>query len=181
MSTYYDAGRYRCEVTQQAMTKASTGTPQFVVKVQPVGRYISPQDMENIPNGFERMIFMALTEKSMPYVAKKLSALGFSGGSLRKLDPANDGFENFRGVAVDCICRHEPDRESGEPRERWDIAWERESGEISGDPLAAGDYRALDALFGAATKANVGSKPAAKTKAVPNAHGAIIEDDSIPF
>lgn len=181
MSTYYDAGRYRCEVTQQAMTKARTGTPQFVVKIQPVGLYTGPQDMAAIDNGFERTVYMAITEKSMPYVAKKLAALGFSGGSLRKLDPATEGFEDLRGTPVDCICKHEPDRETGEPRERWDIAWQNESSGIEGDPLAAGDYRALDALFGAATKANGGAKAAAKPKPAPNAHGVVIDDDSLPF
>ncbi len=183
MSTYYREGRYRCEVTQQAMTKARTGTPQFVVKVQPIGLYTGPQDMDAINNGFERSVFMPITEKSMPYVAKKLAALGFSGGSLRRLDPANEGFEDLRGAAVDCICKHEPDRETGEPRERWDIAWERESSDISGDPLAAGDYRALDALFGAAVKASGGAKPAAKPKPAPapNAHGVEIDDSDLPF
>lgn len=185
MSTYYDAGRYRCEVTQQAMTKARTGTPQFVVKVEPVFRYEGPTDMERIEKGFERTIFLAITEKSMPYLAKKLAALGFSGGSLRKLDPSTEGFEDFRGTAVDCICRHENDRDTGEPRERWDIAWEREASDISGDPLAAGDYRALDALFGAAVKANGGApKPAAKPKPAPASAPvgpADITDDDLPF
>jgi hypothetical protein len=162
------------------MTKAKTGTPQFVVKVQPVGQYTGTQEMTPVDNGWERSIFMPITEKSMPYVAKKLTALGFSGGSLRKLDPATDGFEDFRGTAIDCICRHEADRETGEPRERWDIAWEREGSDIGGDPLEAGDYRALDALFGAAVKANGGGpKPAAKPK--PTAAPTPVTDDDLPF
>ncbi len=174
MSTYYDPGRYRCEVRQQGMAKASTGTPQFVVVVQPQGIYTGPNEMAGLEKNYDRTVYMALTEKSMPYVAKKLAALGFAGGSLRMLDPNTPGYEDMTGRGVDCICRHGQGKDN-QPREEWDIAWESEAREISGDALAPSDYRALDALFG---KANGGApKPAAKPAPAPTPVAAPIATD----
>ena len=181
MSTYYDAGRYRCEVKQQAMCKAGTGTPQFVVKIQPAAIYTDATNLSEINNGFERSIFMSITEKRMPYFAKELAALGFEGEDLRQLDPASPNFQDLRGFVLDCMCKHENDQ-SGEPRERWSICWGADGGEISGDRLAAGDYRALNALFGAATKASGGVKPAGKAKAPVAAVAPVAADlDELPF
>jgi hypothetical protein len=183
MSTYYEVGRYRCEVKQQAMCKAGTGTPQFVVKIQPAAIYTDATNMSEINNGFERSIFMSITEKRMPYFAKELNALGFEGEDLRQLDPASPNFQDLRGFVLDCMCKHENDQ-SGEPRERWSICWGSDGGEIKGEHLAAGDYRALNALFGAATKASGGAvKPAAKAKAPVAAAAPVAADvdNDLPF
>ncbi len=176
MSIFYQPGRYRCEVTQQGMTKAGTGTAQFVVVVRVLDIYTGPNSIEPMDRNYERTIYRAITEKTMPYLQKELDALGFTGGSLRLLDPKNGEFQDFRGMQVDCICKHEPGKD-GELRERWSIAWAYDATEIQGEELAASDYRALDALFG---KAN--GKPAAKPtpKPAPVAP-ADVDDGDVPF
>lgn len=182
MSTFYAPGRYRCEVTQQAMTKASTGTAQFVLKVQVLEQYVEPDATEPCQQQYERSLFMAITEKRMDYFKKELDALGFQGGSLRLLDPNNDGFTDFRGVQVDCLCKHEADyKDKSVTRERWSICWTAgASTPIEGEELKASDYRALDALFGKATQA---APKAAAPKPTPQPQAAEIGigDDDIPF
>lgn len=176
MSTFYQTGRYRCEVTQQGMTKAGTGTPQFVIVVRVLDIYVGPDSIEPMDRNYERTIYRAITEKTIPYLQKELDALGFPGGSLRTLDPKNGEFHDFRGVQVDCICKHEPGKD-GELRERWSIAWAHDATEIQGEELAASDYRALDALFGKAS-----GKPAAKAAPKPAAAAPVgVDDDDVPF
>lgn len=161
MSTFYNEGRYRCEVTQQAMSKASTGTPQFVLKVRVLEMYASPSDTESLRQQYERSIYRAITEKTVTYLKKDLDVLGFSGGSLKQIDPTTPGYQRFVGTLVDCLCKHEADNKTGDMRERWSLAWPAaESSEIEARPLAPQEYRQLDALFGAAVKANGGQRPA---------------------
>lgn len=184
MSTFYAPGRYRCEVTQQAMTKASTGTPQLVLKVQVLEEYVGAEDTEPCAQQYERTIFRSITAGTMTYFEKELAALGFQGGSLRQLDPNNDDFTDFKGTQVDCLCKHEPDyKDKSVIREKWSICWpdgEMASKPIEGEELKASDYRALDALFGKATKA---APKAAAPKPTPQPQAAEIGigDDDIPF
>ncbi|MEN6533818.1 MAG: hypothetical protein ABFD89_09165 [Bryobacteraceae bacterium] len=179
MSTFYQPGRYRCEVTQQAMTKNSnSGNPQFVLKVLVLEQYTGPDQSEPCNQQYERTIYRSITDKSMEFFQKELDALGFTGGSLRQLDPNYDGFTDFKGAQVDCLCKHEADyKDASVQREKWSIAWATgASSAIEGDELAPSDYRALDALFGKAAKA----APKAATKPVAAASSAV-NDDDVPF
>lgn len=178
MSTFYQPGRYRCEVTQQAMMKASTGTAQFVLKVMVLDQYVGPDQLEPCRQQYERTIFRAITDKTMDFFQKELDVLGFTGGSLRQLDPNYDGFTDFKGVCVDCLCKHEADyKDASVQREKWSIAWATgASSAIEGDELAPADYRALDALFGKGSK----TAPKAATKPVAAASSAV-NDDDVPF
>lgn len=190
MSTFYEPGRYRCEVTQQAMTKASTGNPQFVLKVQVLDEYVGLEETEPCRQQYERTIYRTITDGTMTFFMKELDTLGFQGGSLRLLDPNNDGFTDFKGVQIDCLCKHEPNyKDKSVIQEKWSICWpegEMASKPIEGEELKASDYRALDALFGKAAKTT--PKPAATKPAAPKpppapqpAEIGIGDDDELPF
>lgn len=194
MSTFYEEGRYRCEVTQQAMSKASTGTPQFVLKVRLLEMYVSPSETESLRQQYERSIYRAITENTVKYLKKDLEVLKFTGGSLKLIDPTTPGYQSFTGTVVDCLCKHEVDKQSDNVRERWSLAWPAaESSEIGARPLAPQEYRALDALFGAAVRANGGAKPQAQAAKREQAHppaepakttepaGGWPDDDDVPF
>jgi len=184
MSTFYEQGRYVCKVTQQGMTKASTGNPQLVLKVMVLERYAGPNSFESVPAQYERSIYRTITDGSMKFFRKDLDALGFKGNSLRQLDPKNSDFINLAGVEVDCLCNHEADyKDSSVQREKWSIAWpesEVVSSPVEGAELAASDYRALDALFGKGTK-TAPRQAAPKPQPQPQAAEIGISDDDVPF
>lgn len=184
MSAFYQAGRYRCEVTQQAMVKASTGTPQFVLKVRIIGIYTAPNDVDELQQQYERSIYRSITDKTMPYVLRDLDALGFQGGSLAALDPHNPTHQSFVGIAVDCMCKHGKDQQTGDDKERWSLAWaNQESTAIEGEGLKGSDYRLLDALFNKAAKGTTAAKPKPAPVAAPavNGAGVAVDDDDVPF
>ena len=169
MSTFYAEGRYACEITQQAMTKASTGTPQFVLKF----RVLSLADGGKVTHQYERTCYRAITEKTVEYLKKDLDALGFEGGSLRRLDPENGDHQSFVGQQCEFDCRHEPHYQTGEPQEKWGVAWTSSGGAIEGEPLDPASYRKLDALFGVNTSSHAPVQKAARSLE--------IVDEDIPF
>ena len=185
MSIFYQPGRYRCEVTQQAIVKATTGTPMFVLKVTVLERYVAPDEVEPCVQQYERTIRRAINENTMRYLQKDLDVLGFTGSSLRELDPRNQGgHQSFVGVLLDCACAAETDKQSGDQREKWSLAWGRKaSEEITGDAPTAGEFRALDALFGKAKGASTKTASKVQKQAAPVAAGEewSASDDDLPF
>jgi hypothetical protein len=184
MSVFYEQGRYACEIVQQAMTKASTGTPQFVLRF----RVIEFSNGEPVPQQYERTSYRAITEKTMPYVQRDLDVLGFTGDSLRQLDPSNPNYQNFVGQTVEFNCNHEKDQ-NGDLRERWGVAWNAPSKEIEGDPLESSQYRQLDALFNrnrskstsSAQPKQQANQPAQQPVPRQSSEDLGITDEDIPF
>jgi hypothetical protein len=142
VSVFYDDGTtYSCEILDQAMTVASTGNPQFVLRF----RVITYANGDPVTKQYERTFYRVITEKTTSYLQEDLGALGFTGDNLRQLDPNVQGSQDFTGKQVDFYCSHEENLK-GEMRERWSIA--RGPKPIKGDPVPESTYRRLDALFG---------------------------------
>lgn len=177
MSCFYEEGYYQGEITQQAMTKASTGTPQLVLRF----RVLSFSDGSAVPRQYERTSYRAITEKTMQYVEKDLDALGFKGNSLRLLDPNTPGYISLVGTKAEFQCRHENDQHD-EPREKWGVAWpapgSNQGQAIEGAPVDAATYRQLDALFGR-NRPTPQAQPQTVSRAVTAANP--ITDEDIPF
>jgi hypothetical protein len=191
MSTFYDQGRYECEITQQAMTKASTGTVQFVLRFRVLRFVLANGEMENVRQQYERTSYRAITENTMKYVERDLEALGFTGNSLRDLDPVNRTHESFVGKVLDFNCGHDKDLK-GDLREKWSVAWaEQESSAIEGSPVEPAAYRQLDALFsrnkggGPSQQRQQQEQPQQRQRPVaehrPITDSDPISDDDIPF
>ena len=172
---FYQPGVYVGEVTAQALSKASTGTNQFVLRFKVLGTPSDDGSFFPDAQKYERTIYMALTEKTMPFVAEALERLGYGAGSFGPLDPSHPNHESFVGNQIDVYCKHQSDQ-SGEMRERWQL--NHGATGIKVVPLEANEVRKLDALFGKALKA--------KPKSPPQPGGAVrdaitITDDEIPF
>lgn len=186
MQPFYQEGRYRAEVINQALGKNNKGTPQFVLKVHIASMLVDGE--ETRVQQYDRTIYMYLTEKSAEYTLDKLKGIGFEGTSIRQLDPNHQGCHSFIGMQIELDCKHEEDQ-NGDLREKWDLAFNG-SNDIEITPLDAAEARKLDALFG---KSLGGTKPAPAKKTatrqpVPvavadtsNYNNPEIDDDSIPF
>lgn len=136
MGIFYEQGQYRGEIMQTALGKSENkGTPQFVVKVKVQAKYVGDGEVDVKES--ERTVYLSMTEKSMPYVVKKLKAAGYEGSTTRELI-AHD----FTGRPVELNCTHEAGQSGGD-REKWDLAW----GETEVKPLDDKDMSTLDALF----------------------------------
>lgn len=156
MGVYYQKGRYRCQITDQGIGESKTGTPQFVLRFQVFERNTGPDAWEPVSAQYERTAYMAITDKTMEYFIKKIHALGFSHGSLRFLDPATPGYQNFAGTMADFNCSIEQHFQTGDDIEKWDLAFGNESAPLELKPVDQNKLRQLDVLFGAAAK---GAKP----------------------
>ena len=170
---FYQQGVYVVEVVGQALGKAMTGTPQFILRFKVLGTPVPDSDsFDSVSQQYERTLYMALTEKTAPYVKENLEKLGFNGGSITILDPGHAQHQSFVGNQIDMYCKHEADQ-NGNVREKWQIS--RGAGGIKADPLDQREMRQLDALFGKnASKPTLHIRPHVET-------GAEITDDDIPF
>jgi hypothetical protein len=179
---YYEEGFYKVEITDQAMSVAGTGTPQFVLRFKVLARLENGE--EEPVRSYERLHFRAITEKTIDYFVEDLRTLGFAGTSFRLLDPQTPGFHDFRGRIVEMYCRHGEDQ-NGNPREEWGVA--RSAGALELRLLPAAKYRELDNLFGRALKSAGGGAnpkpPAAARAPEPRAPAPQpgITDDDVPF
>lgn len=184
MAIFYAKGRYRCRIIDQALGKASTGTPQFVLKFTVMGR-VSGDALEEVTQ-YERTAYFYITEKTAERFGQDLETLGFTGSSFQQLDLDNDRAHDFRGSEVDMYCG-EDTNDRGEPRERWGVA--RTSGALDVQPLDRKATRELDNLFGKHLKKPSGSpQPVRQASRAP---AAVAEppdfpqspagDDDIPF
>lgn len=169
---FYPVGVYIGEITAQALSKASTGTTQFVLRFKVLG--VPTEDDSFIPDQhkYERTIYMSITEKTIPYVTEALEKLGYGAGSFGPLDPSHPNHESFVGNQIDLYCKHEADQ-SGDMREKWQIS--RGASGIKVVPLEPKEIRELDALFGKSLK------PKSVNKPVLVEDSTVITDDDIPF
>jgi hypothetical protein len=175
---YYDIGVHMGEVISQGLTKASTGTAQFILRVKILG---VPDGTNYVAHSvqYERSIYMALTEKTMQYVVPKLQQLGFTGQSISQLDPSHPHHQSFVGNQVDLWCAHENDDKGG-VREKWNISRPQSAMEIT--PLDSKQVRELDSLFGRALRqAGTPVLAGGATKINHENEPLGITDDDIPF
>jgi hypothetical protein len=183
---HYAKGRYVGKILNQALSKASTGTPQLVIRFKVMG-VPDPKDPTAYipdPQQYERTLYRALTEGTMQYVIEDLKTLGFTGESFRLLDPSTPNFYDMTGMDVDFYCNHETGQDGG-MREKWGLA--RAPSEFKVETLEPAKMRELDNLFGKqlkeAFKPAAQPKAKAQTKPQPAAEMAAVgaTDDDIPF
>lgn len=173
---FYAPGRYICEMTDQGLSTASTGTPQIVWRFL----VLETDRREQVPAQYERTIYRAVTERTMPYVLDDLRTLGFRGDSFKELDPNNPDHQSFKGVQFVAFCNHE-EGQDGKTREKWGIVNE---GSFEIKPMESKKVRELDALFGKELKKL--KADTATTERRPAPVGAQqdefgITDDDVPF
>lgn len=183
MSTpFYDEGRYRCEVIDQGLSKAATGTVQIVLKVR-VLEGTTPE--RELTQQYERTIYLSVTDKTMKYLVPKLQALGYSRDSFRFISLSEPNYEDLRGTAAEFYCKHEDGQ--GGLREKWDVATIRSTELLDLKPVGSKELRELDLLFGRERKSS-GIKPAASTVSPARARvddgpapSLEVTDDDVPF
>jgi hypothetical protein len=179
VSTFYQEGRYKGEVVNQALGKNQrTSTPQFVLRFRVMCMIDGDRDV-SVRQQYERTVYMYLSEKSAPFTIKKLQEAGFSGSSIRQLDLSHPEAQSFVGQYMEFQCVHEEGKD-GEIREKWDLAYKSGNGDIEITPLEPAEARKLDALFGATLKIT----PAAAPKTAPARPVTTtdpISNDDIPF
>lgn len=175
MKPFYEKGRYICEMVNQGITKSkNTGTPQIVWRFL----VLETENHEPVDAQYERTIYRAVTDKTMPYVLQDLQTLGFQYDSFKMIDPNTPGYQDFTGKQFLAFCSHE--EYEGSTREKWGIANEGAAFEVT--PLDAPALRQLDALFGKQLKTLKETAPAEKPVGVgAEAGGLGVTDDDVPF
>lgn len=174
---FYDQGRYACCITRQGLGEASTGTPQIILRF----KVLEFENGEQVPAQYERTIYIAITDKTIPYVIEKLKKLGYTRDSFRFIDTSNQNYHEFRGQQVILFCKHEAGSDNV-LREKWDVPQDSAGTFEIKKPLEGKKLRDLDNLFGKqlrdglrGSSATVG--PAPKNRAADQE----ITDDDIPF
>lgn len=180
MSTFYEPGIYRCNVTRQALSQSKNGNPQFILTFM-IKEQVSVKDpgiTREVPTQYERSIWMTITEKTADFVTDDLARLGFVGVSFGGLDPETPDFHDFTGLVLDVECYH--DTWDGQVREKWRLV--REGG-MEFDPLEKSAVRKLDAMFGKALKSKCTATAETVEKAPEAAAIETVETsaDDLPF
>ena len=178
---YKDKARYFCQITGQEIGKASTGTPQVVIRFRVLEEYTSPTARVECAEQYECRAYLYLSDGAAERTVQDLKRLGFTGTSFRQLDLRQANAVDMAGLCADFYCKHE--EFNGVMREKWSVALEPK--EI--EPLSDSDLRSLDTLFGKALRS--GSPAAAPARRAPapaqepaaRAEDIGITDDDVPF
>jgi len=168
-----------CQITDQGLSEAKTGTLQVVIKFR-VLRCTQPAG--EVAEQYERTVYLAVTEKTFQYLIPKLEAIGYNRDGLRFLNLEDPQHHDLRGQEVEMYCQHENDNtDATKQREKWDIA-ARQSKALDLTPADAKALRTMDALYGRARKnAGLTSKPASARPVPVEPDGLGIDDSEIPF
>lgn len=163
MSLAFEQGTYIGRITNWGLSKAKTGTPQFFVSFQPLGRIDQsrPDDMNNlIPCAdFERTVFRAITEKTVEYFAKDLTQLGYPHSTFDYLDREHPQAHDFDGQEIRVLCKH--DSYMGKEKEKWEFAWSGDG--FTPTSIDRTGVKELNAMFGKHLKKG----PAATSRPAP--------------
>jgi hypothetical protein len=163
----YGDGRYLVRGVGQEFAEASTGTPQFELRVL-VLSCVEPFN-DSVPQ-FQRTLYMYLTEKARGRTLHDLHVLGYPGESLSGVDPDNaERFFSFTGREFELLCKGEPDLQ-GKRRERWSVPPVKR-------PLAKDKLREMDRQM--ARERQKANGPVTAAVAPPPSDGVTEED--VPF
>lgn len=195
MSAHYNEGRHWVRVIDQAFgASKNKGTPEFTMKVVILG-VVDPEN----PDGDlitcakqERTIYNYITEGTAERLCEDLMRIGFDKDSFKFLNPAVEGYFDFKGKEFEAFCKHE--LYNNDTKEKWSIAFPR-SEKLAAKPLEDKEVRQLDNLFGkhlkkAAPKRNAspalqGVDPQQQARANKAAATAVANggdpEDGIPF
>jgi hypothetical protein len=157
MATHFEEGLYRCEIINQALvdgeqrSPSKTTAPSVQITIKPIGFYDSEGEYTEHDFGWDRTIYLYLTEDTVGKDASKpgwvfetLRFLGFNAASFGLLDPSVEGACSFIGKQIDCLCRHEAYQ--GKNREKWSVFRPKEKKDLA--PAQTKTIRTLDAMFG---------------------------------
>lgn len=153
MGTYYEQSEYWCEIVDHGLSEAKTGTHQLFVKFKVLGRVNAsdPEKYDADEQQYERIMYQAITAKSVEIALDKLEALGFTGTAWSEFDRANPDSQDLVGNSIKMYCKHET--YNGEQKERWDIS------RGGGNRMDAEATSKLDSLFGKELRARTQAKP----------------------
>lgn len=178
MAPFYEPGKYRVLVLEQAWDKAKSGAEQLVFKIRVNAKIEDANDGTGetfdaaLAHNYERRIFLTFTENSIDYIVKKLRYAGFSGASFEEL--------NLTGSELVAECQH--DTRDGKTGEKWDLPWASASAPLKTDANIA---RKVNTLFGRALKGTGGAAATTAPPQRPLAGVAVTagggDDDDIPF
>ena len=121
MSTFYDAGKYVCEITAQKLTTSKNGNYQVVIQFEPRGFVEKDGSITDSTDGYERSMYMALTEKAAEITRDKLITLGMRFSDWAQVDESHPECCSLIGETVVLDCSHE--EWEGKVRERWNTTY----------------------------------------------------------
>lgn len=171
-SAYYAKGRYICEVTNQALGEAGTGTPQIVIRF----RVLRFENGDDVNEQYERSAYLYLTEKTVDRTVAVLKSLGFSKDGFRYIDKSQPGYQDLSGQEFTGFCNHEAN-DKGDTKEKWGIAIDSD-GTFEVKPLESKKLREIDMLFGKALKGNA---PKGPVPVVTQAQAGEVDLGDVPF
>lgn len=178
MAVFYEQGRYRCQITDQAIGEANTGTPQIAIKF----RVLETEIGEPVDQQYERTAYLFITENAAARTIEVLKELGFSKGSFKFVDKSVEGYHDFTGQEITAFCTH--DTYNNQVKEKWGIAIG--GGPLEVKPMESRKIRELDSLFGKALTG--GARPTqSRTAAAVADHydegppNLPTTDDDVPF
>ncbi|HET9087160.1 MAG TPA: hypothetical protein VFN53_06545 [Acidobacteriaceae bacterium] len=167
----FDVGLHRGKILDHGLSKAKSGTDQVFIRFEVVA-VKDGSDWHPVDHPKERTVYMAVTEKTIKFVADALDALGYTGGSFANLEAQSAPAYSLVGEQRDFWCKHEV--YNGNTNEKWSVSIPRAQAE----PMDKRDVRNLDSLFGSALKKKPVAAKAAKPATVASTE---ITDDDIPF
>lgn len=178
---FYQEGKYRCRIDEQALGVASTGNPQVIIRFTVLAVY-SGGNLNDLSQQYQRTYFGTITDNTIEYIKADLDALGLFVTSFGQIDQNRKGFVDVRGTEVDMICAHEDDGK-GALRERWRVARSAGNKPLEYKPVESSAVSKLDALFGSVLKSNAGKRqqPAPTAVATQNGGSVAVDDNDIPF
>ena len=181
MKPHYDIGKYRGKVVQQALSPAGTGTPQFVVRFTVLVKIDQAGEILDCEQ-YDRTVYRAITEKTMPYLLEDLEAIGYDRESFKFLDPSVDNHFDIVGQEFDFYCSHQPGQGGQGLKEQWGFA-KAGGGQAEIKPLESKQIRDLDNLYGKQLKELRKKKPTVPMapKQAASVGAATNDDGDLPF
>ena len=173
--TFYKEGTYLGEVTDQAISKSSTGTFQFVLRFKVLAQKSEDGQFYDLDKQYERTMYRAITDKTVEYVVKEVQAMGYEGNGWAGLDPSTPGYHSFAGKEIEVVCKH--DEYDNNISEKWEFPRGATSKALEVKHLDSSEKRQLDAMFGKALKGSAKPTP----RPAPAQAAAVITDDDVPF
>lgn len=176
-TTYKDRTRYVGRITDQGLSKSTQKqTPCALIGFEVMREVTGPDETAEVERRFRRTCTIWLTEKTREYAERDLTTLGFVDfWTFEQLNLSHPDCMDLRGREIEFFCKHEAGND-GNVYERWSVALQGGSA-LEFQPVERAEVRGLDALFGKGKR----PRTPAPVATAPNAHGAAIDDDDLPF
>jgi hypothetical protein len=163
-----DQGNYNCEIVEhQLTTSPKSGIAQIAWRLKVIERVHADDSLEPVEGEELRRAWWGLTDKSIGWVSRCLTHLGF-GGELDQLDPNDENWIDMTGT-VRTWYNKGGDSDYGE----WSLVTPRAAATPS--VIDADKKRELGILFGPELKA------AQEKAGLTAGKGSSPSDEDIPF